>query len=235
MKYIIVSNGELYHHGIKGMKWGVRRFQNSDGTRTAAGRKRYTDSGEKKPLSDEERAARNAKIKKAAIAVGAAAATAALAYAGHKYMSQVRKTADHELAQKVVAQKGKYFSEMWMLDERSREANDEGAYQRARELQHLAAEKAKNRKTFEKLVDKSAKKGSVRRAAQRAVIKRDVSNTASRVHTNLQRRKLHSQHRSLDALRQNLKNDATIAANDKKMREQIDTILRRGYTSKRNW
>lgn len=32
---------ELYHHGIKGQKWGVRRFQNSDGTLTAAGKKRY--------------------------------------------------------------------------------------------------------------------------------------------------------------------------------------------------
>lgn len=30
----------LSHHGIKGMKWGVRRFQNSDGTLTAAGKKR---------------------------------------------------------------------------------------------------------------------------------------------------------------------------------------------------
>ena len=31
---------ELYHHGIKGQKWGVRRFQNKDGSLTAAGRKR---------------------------------------------------------------------------------------------------------------------------------------------------------------------------------------------------
>ena len=32
---------ELYHHGIKGQKWGVRRFQRKDGTRTSAGKKRY--------------------------------------------------------------------------------------------------------------------------------------------------------------------------------------------------
>jgi hypothetical protein len=34
------SEYELYHHGIKGMKWGVRRFQNEDGTLTDEGRKR---------------------------------------------------------------------------------------------------------------------------------------------------------------------------------------------------
>nr|UWG14564.1 MAG: hypothetical protein [Bacteriophage sp.] len=36
---------ELYHWGIKGMKWGVRRYQNKDGTLTAAGKKHYNGDG----------------------------------------------------------------------------------------------------------------------------------------------------------------------------------------------
>ena len=40
MEYTIV-NGELCHYGTKGMRWGVRRYQNTDGSLTAAGKKRY--------------------------------------------------------------------------------------------------------------------------------------------------------------------------------------------------
>ena len=54
-----MENDVLFHHGIKGMKWGVRRFQNKDGSRTAAGKKR-----EKTISADEqERSNRKSEVK----------------------------------------------------------------------------------------------------------------------------------------------------------------------------
>lgn len=49
MEYIyIISNGELRHHGVKGQRWGVRRYQNADGSLTPAGRKRAEKALKKK-------------------------------------------------------------------------------------------------------------------------------------------------------------------------------------------
>lgn len=47
-KYL--QHSYLAHHGIKGMRWGIRRYQNSDGSLTDAGQKRYNklaDRGDK--------------------------------------------------------------------------------------------------------------------------------------------------------------------------------------------
>lgn len=50
--YVITLNGgfisecELYHYGIKGQKWGVRRYQNDDGSLTPSGKKRYSDDSQ---------------------------------------------------------------------------------------------------------------------------------------------------------------------------------------------
>lgn len=45
---MVVYSDELCHHGILGMKWGIRRYQNKDGTLTSAGKRRYNK------MSDEE-------------------------------------------------------------------------------------------------------------------------------------------------------------------------------------
>jgi len=55
---------ELYHHGIKGQKWGVRRFQNPDGTLTEAGKKRYDGMSDEKLYKTLKKEFRNARAEK---------------------------------------------------------------------------------------------------------------------------------------------------------------------------
>ena len=56
----ICTQDELQHHGIKGQRWGIRRFQTKDGALTPRGQKRYNKEidnlkAEKKRLRNEER------------------------------------------------------------------------------------------------------------------------------------------------------------------------------------
>lgn len=99
-----MQDSYLQHHGIKGMKWGVRRYQNEDGTLTPEGKKRYEDDGnggykkrsrydrlydKYKTLGyDDEKAAKAAKGRVAAerslVVMGGIAVAAVGAYAGYR-------------------------------------------------------------------------------------------------------------------------------------------------------
>lgn len=74
-----IYKDELYHHGIKGQKWGVRRFQNSNGTYTAEGKKRYS--------KDEKSERRKQIAKKVAIGAAIVGGTILVAY-GTKKLSE---------------------------------------------------------------------------------------------------------------------------------------------------
>ena len=63
-----MENYKLQHSGIKGMRWGIRRWQNKDGSLTPEGRKRYADDND--DISEEEIKKRREESKNRAIKSG---------------------------------------------------------------------------------------------------------------------------------------------------------------------
>lgn len=83
----------LYHHGIKGMKWGVRRFQKKDGSLTSAGKKRYSEDSDSKKTNEKQSEDGQQKEKKQLtrkqkVAIAGAAVVAA--YATYKFVDSGR-------------------------------------------------------------------------------------------------------------------------------------------------
>lgn len=101
--WVVNYTDGFYHHGIKGQRWGVRRFQKKDGSLTAAGKKRYdSDSSPPKQKKydkyyqhykdagySDEKAAETARgrirTERTLKVVGAAAVTTAAAYVAYRY------------------------------------------------------------------------------------------------------------------------------------------------------
>ena len=89
----------IYHHGIKGQKWGVRRFQNKDGSLTAKGRQRYGETADKREETPEERKKRISRN----VAIGAAATATALTVIGSMYIKHKYDVNIKELNKKALS------------------------------------------------------------------------------------------------------------------------------------
>lgn len=65
MAQLIVYDNELCHHGVKGQKWGVRRYRNENGTLTPAGKQKLAEYKKKTQADfDKRNAKKTAKLEK---------------------------------------------------------------------------------------------------------------------------------------------------------------------------
>ena len=139
--YILASNGsfvsedELYHWGVKGMKWGVRRYQNEDGSLTAAGRSRYSTVADAK---EAYRKAKKTSADKYSTATGGIYGRATVTRNQRKDYSKDVQAYNNSLAQRTGA---KY-------DYKIAKAQQKGKNNKVAELrvkQELAVNRQKNR------------------------------------------------------------------------------------------
>lgn len=87
-QYNMTYPNELYHYGIKGMKWGVRRYQNKDGSYTSEGKKRR----EQDPETIQKRKAIAKKVAVATVAAVGVSVAAAYAAKNPEAISRVMQS-----------------------------------------------------------------------------------------------------------------------------------------------
>lgn len=138
----------LAHHGILGMKWGIRRFRNYDGSLTNAGRKRYDSPGNlryKKTAKEQEarKEKRSTRAKQIAKGLAAAALVGGAGYAAYKLskksFGRPSNVSHDPVMQAFRESRGEDPMSKWMKRKPERVTDDEELKKLDEEFQHRKA------------------------------------------------------------------------------------------------
>ena len=141
--------GQLYHHGVLGMKWGVRRYQPySQGYQPKGKGGKYINNS-KKGLTDKQKTI----IKNGAIIAGSALAIIGTAYVGSKVVSNLDQKAIKMLTDEVKEKAESYYQEYMMYDKSAQKYHEMANINRARG-------NLKNANEFVKVAEKETSKGT---------------------------------------------------------------------------
>lgn len=173
MSYQVIFTDELYHHGIRGQKWGVRRYQNTDGSYKSGAQGRYNDDGspgvnksrrtsggkssggrkssnvktgsKKEAKASKSKGPKKKMSTKKKVAIGLGVAGAALAaYGAYKYSNHIKDQAYQHRYDKGAKEFSKIYSRGTVL-------KDNGNYETGRKIQDIA------NKSWQRSLDESNK------------------------------------------------------------------------------